>query len=52
MYSAAQSAALAPRREVPLLIAGSNRRLANVYLHLWNSGQPEALDVSITLTMK
>ena len=47
VYSAAQSAALAPRREVPSLIPGSQSRLADVYLPNWHRGCPAALDITV-----
>ena len=45
--SAAQSAALSPRREVPSLIPGSLSRPADVYLPHWSQGRPAALDVTV-----
>ena len=47
VYSAAQSAALAPRRKVPSLIPGSQSRPANVYLPNWHRGCPAALDITV-----
>ena len=47
VFSAAQSAALAPRKEVPSLIPGSSSRPADVYLPNWTRGQPAALDVTV-----
>ena len=47
LFSAAQSAALAPRREVPALIPGANSRPADVYLPCWKRGRPAALDVTV-----
>ena len=52
LYSAAQAAALAPRREVPSLILGSREHPADIYLPLWNRGQPAALDDTVILTMQ
>ena len=52
LFSAAQSAALAPRREVPSLIPGSSSRPADVYLPHWKRGQPAALDVSVISTLQ
>ena len=46
-YSAAQSAALAPRREVPSLIPGSSSRPADIYLPHWKRGLPAVLDVTV-----
>ena len=47
VFSAAQSAALAPRKEVPSLIPGSSSRPADVYLPNWTRGQPAALEVTV-----
>ena len=47
LYSAAQSAALAPRKEVPALIPGTSSRPVDVFLPIWNRGQPAALDVTV-----
>ena len=47
LFSAAQSAALAPRKEVPLLIPGLSSRPANVFLPIWKQGRPAALDVTV-----
>ena len=47
LFSAAQSAALAPRKEVPSLIPGSRSRPADVYLPFWKRGQPAAMDVTV-----
>ena len=52
IFSAAQSAALAPRREVPSLIPNSQSRPADVYLPNWKRGCPAALDVSVISTMQ
>ena len=43
LFSAAQSAALAPQKEAPALIPGSSCRPADVYLPNWVRGQPAAL---------
>ena len=51
-FSAAQSAALAPRREVPSPIPGSSSRPADVYFPCWKRGQPAALDVSVISTLQ
>ena len=45
--TAAQSAALSPRREVPSLIPGSLSHPADVYLPHWSQGHPAALDVTV-----
>ena len=47
IFSAAQSAALTPQREVPSLIPGSSSRPADVYLPNWKRGLPAALDVTM-----
>ena len=47
LFSAAQSAALAPRREVPSLIPGTQSRPADVFLPNWSRGRPAALDITI-----
>ena len=47
IFNSACSAALAPRREVPSLIPGSQSRPADIYLPNWERGQPAALDVTI-----
>ena len=52
LFSAAQSAALAPRREVPSLIPGSSSRPADIYLPNWDRGRPAALDVTVISTMQ
>lgn len=46
VFSAVQSAALAPRKEVPSLIPDSHSHPADVYIYLpnWRRGQPAALD--------
>ena len=51
-YSAAQSAALAPRREVPSLIPGSSSRPADIYLPHWKRGLPAALDVTVISSLQ
>ena len=52
VFSAAQSAALAPRKEVPSLIPGSQHRPADVYLPCWKGGRPVALDITVISTMQ
>ena len=42
LFSAAQTAALAPRKEAPSLIPGSSSRPADVYLPNWKRGKPAA----------
>ena len=45
LFSAAQAAALAPRKEVPSLIPGTRSRPADIFLPNWCRGRPAALDV-------
>lgn len=52
IYSAAQTAALAPRKEVPSLIPGSSSRPADIYLPNWKRGLPAALDVTVISTLQ
>ena len=52
VFSAAQSAALAPRREVPALVPASSSRPADIYLPTWKRGQPAALDVTVISTLQ
>ena len=47
LYSAAQSAALAPVKEMPNLISDSLFRSADVILPTWSHGRPPALDVHV-----
>ena len=47
VFSAAQSAALAPRKEAPSLIPSRQSRPADVYLPYCSEGLPAALDVSV-----
>ena len=47
LFSAAQSAALAPRRGVPSLIPGTQSRPVDVFLPNWSRGRPAALDITI-----
>ena len=47
LFSVAQSAALAPRREVPALMPGTKSRPADLYLPCWKRGRPAALDVTV-----
>ena len=48
LFSVAQTAALAPRKEVPSLIPDSSNRPADIYLPNWKRGRPAALDVTVT----
>ena len=52
VFSAAQSAALAPRKEVPCLIPDRQSRPADVFLPHWKRGLPAALDVSVISTLQ
>ena len=47
VFSAPQSAALAPRKEVSSLIPGPQHRPADVYLPCWKGGRPAALDITV-----
>ena len=52
LFSAAQAAALAPRKEVPSLIPGTRSRPNDIFLPNWCRGRPAALDVTIISTMQ
>ena len=52
VFSAAQSAALAPRKGVPSLIPGTQSRPADIFLPSWKRGQPAALDVTVISTLQ
>ena len=52
LFAASQSAALAPRKEVPSPIPGSQSRPADIFLPNWCRGQPAALDVTVISTMQ
>ena len=52
LFSAAQSAALAPRKEVPSLIPECSSRPTDVFLPIWDRGRPAALDVTVISTMQ
>ena len=52
IFSAAQSAALAPRKELPSLIPGIQARPADVFLPNWDKGRSAALDVSVISTLQ
>ena len=47
LFTAAQSAALGPRKEVPSLIPGGKSRPADLYFPYWRHGKPAALDVTV-----
>ena len=52
LFSAAQSAALAPRKEVPSLIPRSSSRPADIFLPNWCGGRPAALDITVISTLQ
>ena len=52
VFSAAQTAALAPRKDVPSLIPGTQNRPADVFLPCWKGGRPAALDITVISTMQ
>ena len=45
VFNAAQSAALAPSKEISNLIPDSSSRPADVFLPTWSRGRPAAVDV-------
>ena len=47
-----QTAALAPRKELPSLIPGSQARPADIFLPNWERGHPTALDVTVISTLQ
>ena len=47
VFSAAQSAALAPSKETPSLVPNSLSRPADIFLPTWNRGRSAALDVHV-----
>ena len=47
VFTAAQSAALAPSKEAPGLVTGSLSRPADVFLPSWSCGRPAALDIHV-----
>jgi hypothetical protein len=47
LFSVAQAAALAPRREVVSMIPSSQSRPADIFLPAWNDGRPTAVDVTV-----
>ena len=47
IFTAAQSAVLAPRRESPHLIPNRQSRPADIFLLNWDRGRPAALDISV-----
>ena len=52
LFSAAQTAALAPWKEASALIPGSSSRPADVYLPVWSRGKPAARDVTVISPMQ
>ena len=52
LFSAAQSAALAPRTEVPALIPECSSRPADVFLPNWCRGQSADFDVTVISTLQ
>ena len=52
IFSAAQSAALAPRKEVPSLVSSSSSRPANIVLPCWKQGKPTAFDVTVIFPLQ
>ena len=52
LFSAAQSAALAPRLEAPSLVPSSSSRPADIFIPNWQAGRPAALDVSVISTLQ
>ena len=52
LFSAAQSAALAPRLKAPSLVPASSSRPADIYIPNWQAGRPAALDVSVISTLQ
>ena len=52
IFSAAQNAALAPRKEVPSLIPGSQNRPPDVFLPCWKGSRPATLDITVISTMQ
>ena len=51
IFTAARMAALSPKLEVPYLLPSSSARPADIYLPLWSSGTPAALDVTVISPM-
>ena len=52
LFAAAQSAALAPRKEMPSLIPRSSARPADIFLSQWKGGRPVALDVTVISSLQ
>ena len=52
VFSAFQTAALAPRKEAPSLIPGSQSLPPDVFLPTWLRGQPAALDITVISSLQ
>ena len=52
LFSAAQAATLAPRKEVPSLSLAQAVAQSDVYLLNWKRGQPAAIDVTVISTLQ
>ena len=52
IFLAARTAALAPMRELPSLIPGSQARPADIFLPNWDRGRPTTLDVAVISTLQ
>ena len=52
VFSAFQTAALAPRKEAPSLIPGSQSLPPDVFLPTWLCGQPAALDITVISSLQ
>ena len=52
LFTAAQAAALSPRREVPSIVPGSCSRPADLYLPNWSQGKPAAMDVTVISSLQ
>uniref|UniRef100_A0A1X7TH43 Uncharacterized protein n=1 Tax=Amphimedon queenslandica TaxID=400682 RepID=A0A1X7TH43_AMPQE len=52
LFTAAQAAALSPRREVPSIVPGSYSRPADLYLPNWSQGKPAAMDVTVISSLQ
>ena len=52
LFSAAQTAALAPRKEVLSLTPSTRSRPADIFFPIWQRGQPAAPDVTVISTLQ
>ena len=52
IFTAAQSAALSPRREVPSLVPDSSSRPADIFVPSWSLGRPAAMGVSTSFPQR